>query len=55
MKVLTDLQIYLRQQWATIQIMNTPFVVFAAAPGKLGSWKPSMIVDAVFWENLEPA
>lgn len=54
MKTLTDLQLYLRRQWATIQIVNTPFVVFAAAPGKLGSWKPRMISDAVFWEYLGP-
>lgn len=55
MKVLTDLQVYLRRQWAGIQIVNVPQVVFAALPSKVGSWKPRMVSDTTFWEYLEPA
>lgn len=54
-KMVADLQLYLRRQWAAIQIVNTPMVTFAALPGTVGSWKPRMVGEAMIWEYLEPA
>jgi ABC-type transport system substrate-binding protein len=53
-KMLADAQIYLRNQWAAVPILNVPQQIFAAPKGKIGSWKPMRAGECTNWDYIAP-
>lgn len=53
-EMLADAQVYLREQWAAIHLMNVPSMLFAARPDVVASWSPMRAGESTTWEYIAP-
>lgn len=53
-KMLADAQVYLREKWAAIHILNVPMRMYAGNRSKVGSWKPGPSAEWNPWEYIAP-
>ena len=51
---LADAQIYLREQWAAMSVLNVPSMIYAALPGKIAAWSPMRAGESTTWEYVTP-